>query len=367
MTKIRVFLALMVVFCLQFAVAFPVQAATCWGATSNAELTNFDFTGCNLTDARFLGTNDLSGANFTNANLTGAHLSGKDLTGANLTGANLTGADVRNVNFTNANLTRANLSSAVLMFMNTDNPPTVRFAPRLAGANLTDANFYRSQLVGANLSNANLTRTNFEGANLSKAQGTGIIGKPKVIWPLYKIENGVFREIAYLPATISGTATPGKPLKAIPSNNFEQTTVLTYQWFRYLEAIPKATKSSYVITPDDCDTEIKVRIAGTVQSFLVIDKFPVKAIPRCQMKPTTPKLSGIPKSKQTIKATVSTWIKGASVTYQWLLDGFPIEGATTSKFTILPSHKKHKISLAVTQSRMGYETATATSTALKIL
>ena len=121
-----------------------------------------------------------------------------------------------------------------------------------------------------------------------------------------------------------------------------------------------------MLTPDDCDNVIKVTITGSLQSFTITDT-PVKTVPICQMKPVAPKLFGIPKSKQTIKATVSAWIKGASVTYQWLLDGLPIEGATSSKFTILPSHKKHKISLAVTQSRMGYETATATSLALKVV
>ncbi len=354
----------MVVFCSQFAIVSPVQAATCLQAANNAELTNFDFTGCDLTAASFSGTSDLSGANFTNANLTRASLLGKDLTGANFTGANLTGATVRNVNFTNANFTRTNLTGLDFTAMN--NNGTVRIAPRLTGANFTDANLYRSSLIGADFTNANFTRANFEGASLGKSLGTGIIGKPKVMWPLYKIVNGSFIELAWIPATITGTAAPGKSLKATPSNNFESTTVVTYQWFRYSEPISKATKSSYVLTPDDCDTEINVKITGTVQSFLLTDT-PVKAVPRCQMKPVAPKLSGIPKSKQTIKATVSTWIKGASVTYQWLLDGLPIEGATTSKFTILPSHKKHKISLTVTQSRMGYETATAKSVTLKIL
>ena len=364
MAKSKAYLALIIVFCSQFAIVSPVQAATCLEAANNAELTNFDFSGCDLTEARFSGTDDLSGANFTNANLTRASLQGKNFTGANFTGANLTTADMRNANITGANFTRANFTGArVTDFFTLGG---VRHAANFSGSNLTGANLYRCQVQEADFTNANLTGTNFAGCAMSNVKGTGISGKPVGLSSLTTIVNRTISTKAIVLASMTGTPIPGKALQANHSNYYDPTTIWTYQWFRYAVAIPKATKSSYVLTPDDCDTQIKVIISGTVQTFSIHDA-PVITVPRCVMKPVAPKLSGTPKSKQTIKATVSAWIKGAEVTYQWLLDGLPIEGATSSKFSILPSHKKHKISLIVTQTRQGYETATATSTALKIL
>ena len=46
--------------------------------------------------------------------------------------------------------------------------------------------------------------------------------------------------------------------------------------------------------------------------------------------------------------------------FQWLVDGAKVPGATSQRFTLLPKHAGHKVSVAVTARRSGYEPVTRT-------
>ena len=63
---------------------------------------------------------------------------------------------------------------------------------------------------------------------------------------------------------------------------------------------------------------------------------------------------------------VQLWAVGAKPSYQWLLNGKNISSATRGSIKILSAYRGKSLSLRVSQSAPGYESATATSTSVKL-
>ncbi len=80
----------------------------------------------------------------------------------------------------------------------------------------------------------------------------------------------------------------------------------------------------------------------------------------------TPSITGTPRVGATLTASTSSWVKGAVISYQWLLDGKAIRGATARTYKLLSTQKGKRISLTITQTAPGYVTATKTSAAIKV-
>ena len=79
---------------------------------------------------------------------------------------------------------------------------------------------------------------------------------------------------------------------------------------------------------------------------------------------TLPTVTGSPKVGSTLTATPGTWsVAGTSYAYQWLADGSPISGATSSTFTATQALKGKRLSVKVTASAPGYPAASAVSAA----
>lgn len=76
-----------------------------------------------------------------------------------------------------------------------------------------------------------------------------------------------------------------------------------------------------------------------------------------------PTISGTPKAGEDLTADPGTWSVGnVEFDYQWLVDGSPIEGATSKTYEGSGLHVGQTISVRVTASRPDYESGTATST-----
>lgn len=76
-----------------------------------------------------------------------------------------------------------------------------------------------------------------------------------------------------------------------------------------------------------------------------------------------PALSGSKRVGATLTASSGTWKPAASGTsYQWLLDGTAIKGATSASYHPLPAQIGHRLSAKITAIRTSYSKATATST-----
>ncbi len=77
----------------------------------------------------------------------------------------------------------------------------------------------------------------------------------------------------------------------------------------------------------------------------------------------TPTISGNPISGATLTAVPGTWQSGVALSYQWLSNGSPIGGATSSTLSVLASYVGSSIEVKVTGSLAGYANVTKTSAA----
>jgi len=149
--------------------------------------------------------------------------------------------------------------------------------------------------------------------------------------------------------------------------NWDKAATITSQWYREEQKIPGATGRSYILSSDDLDHEISVRVSGNATGYrkkVMASQWVMIGLGRMLTK--NPSIRGIPKAKRVLGVEAQAWAINAVIKYQWLLDGKPIRAATKPFFTLVPSHKGHKISVQVTETATGYNTATATSTPTKI-
>ncbi|MDA0159846.1 metallophosphoesterase family protein [Solirubrobacter ginsenosidimutans] len=83
-----------------------------------------------------------------------------------------------------------------------------------------------------------------------------------------------------------------------------------------------------------------------------------------QMTPGVAAIEGTVSVGRTVTADAGTWsLPSASLSYQWLLDGAPIGGATSETYTIAASGLGKQLQVRVTAAAEGYKTTTVTSAA----
>ncbi|WP_459984827.1 immune inhibitor A domain-containing protein [Nocardioides sp. AN3] len=78
-------------------------------------------------------------------------------------------------------------------------------------------------------------------------------------------------------------------------------------------------------------------------------------------------VSGTPAVGQRLTAGDPTWFQDdVTTTYQWLADGRPIPGATSSSYVLSKSELGREVSVAVTGAKTGYEPTRVVSAAVKV-
>lgn len=160
--------------------------------------------------------------------------------------------------------------------------------------------------------------------------------------------------------TISGSKTVGETLTASPGT-WTSGAALAYQWFRDGKTIRGANQSTYVLTPADFGSTIRVQVRGTKESFdplvklsaattaiaagtIVFDEFTFEG--------NLELLTGI------ITITSDPIDQPVKVTYQWMRDNVPVIGATKNTYMITSRDRGKTISVLITLSAKGYVTET---------
>ena len=337
-----------------------------------------------LTDASLVGANlsglNLGGVNFSNANLTNATLVGTVVWGnTSFAKTNLTGADLRGLNSREEVI---DLSTSILSGVKSGSISSSTILPdtwklingyligpgaNLQGANLSkadlsNANLRDSNLINANLQEANLNGSNFGGANLQGASGENISGEPSVLPPGWVISERSLLEVFHNSPTpsISGVPNVGSTLTA-NEGVWDAGVMFSYQWLSGSKVV--GTAKTLSLTKFDLGQQITLQLQvskrGYVGEFKTSTSILVKA--GTFTKAMAPEISGVVRVGKTLKCVTTGWIPGAKFTYQWHLDGKKIVGAIGSTFKPLPAHKKHKLSVVVTQSSTGYLTKSLSS------
>lgn len=165
-------------------------------------------------------------------------------------------------------------------------------------------------------------------------------------------------------ASITGEARVGVELVGAPLA--ETSATVTYRWLADGKTIAGATSSKYTPTPSDFKKSITLQTTVTQEGFSVaVTTSPAKIVLGGIISKPSITVSGTAKTgnRLTIKTTVPA---STTASYQWLRSGKVIAGATKSIYTLQSADYKSSVSAKVTLTRVGYNTTSTTSTAIKV-
>ncbi|TCL85817.1 MULTISPECIES: hypothetical protein [unclassified Rathayibacter] len=164
--------------------------------------------------------------------------------------------------------------------------------------------------------------------------------------------------------TITGTATVGQKLTAVPGTWTPSPVTLAYQWQRNGTAISGATATTYTLVAADAGAAITVAVTGTKSGYTAVTKTSaaVTAKAALQTLMPTPTITGTTKVGSTLTANPGTWDAGTTLSYQWKKNGGTyISGATAKTYVLKASDAGATITVSVTSTKTGYSPATKTS------
>lgn len=162
---------------------------------------------------------------------------------------------------------------------------------------------------------------------------------------------------------IQGTPKVGYTLTA-KTTAWSPTATMRYQWLRNGIAIEGATASTRKLTKDDLGANISVKLTGSRVGFLTVTKLSASTsiVAKGTISAPTPVISGTARAGHTLKVTLGSYSPTtATKQIQWYRNGMALEGAWGSTYALKNVDAGAKISVKVTYSAAGYNTATKSS------
>lgn len=167
--------------------------------------------------------------------------------------------------------------------------------------------------------------------------------------------------------TISGTAQVGAPLTASTGSWSPQPSSRTFQWYADGNPIFGATAATYTPTSADLGKKISVKVTGSSNGYTSASAGSAQTaavVPGVLQRKAAPSISGTPLVGSTLTASRGTWLpQPSTASYQWLVDGQPVKGATGARFTPRAGDYGKSVGVAVTLHRAGYAIRKQTVTA----
>ena len=166
-------------------------------------------------------------------------------------------------------------------------------------------------------------------------------------------------------ASLAGEARVGVPLVGGPLA--EPSATVAYRWLADGKTITGAISSTYTPTPSEHKKSITLQTTVTQEGFPVtVTTSPAKTVLGGVISKPSITITGTYKtgSSLTIKTTVPA---STNASYQWIRNGKVITGATKSVYTLQSADYKTSVSAKVTLTRVGYNTTSTTSSAVKVV
>lgn len=325
---------------------------------SGVDLTGADLTGANLSGVRsggILGTPVALPANY---GLFGGYLigPGADLSGAKLDGLAIWGSDLTNVNLAGASINQTAFNNTT-SFVGVRSGGLVGTIQNINGAKLVDgyivtasANLSGADLRGSDLSGLNIANSNLTGADLTSADltNTYLVGATVV--------NTNFTFANLTSVALNGTQISFSKFNGanLTGANFDLSSLLACEFYQtdfsdanFLDASLLSTRSGDISgTPTILPSGIEI-IDGEITYVFTENLDPI--------------ISGTLKTGQTAEALHVQIPEGATVAYQWLRNGEPIQGANTRTYLIIAKDVNNKLSVRTTLSSRSYQTQVETS------
>ena len=172
--------------------------------------------------------------------------------------------------------------------------------------------------------------------------------------------------------TISGTAQVGATLTATTGSwNPPTGLTTTYRWLVAGTPVAGATTASYELQAGDVAKSIQVEVTASRPGYTSVVATSIATTatdPGILMNTALPVIGGTAKVGAELSATPGTWfpLVGLTTTYQWLVGGAPIAGATAATYTPTAGDVGKILQVTVTATSDGYTSATATSVATSV-
>ncbi len=164
--------------------------------------------------------------------------------------------------------------------------------------------------------------------------------------------------IAFI-AYASGTPQVDSTLTASAGTSTSGVSV-SYQWRRNGALV--GTAQTYRLTQADIGTSIAVTITGSKAGYATTSSTSAaKSITALAFGQRTATITGTVRERYTVTANYTINVSGATVTYQWYRDGVAKSGATGKTYAVSTADIGKKLSVGVTFTKSGYQTASARS------
>ncbi|MBO1900568.1 IPT/TIG domain-containing protein [Leucobacter weissii] len=165
---------------------------------------------------------------------------------------------------------------------------------------------------------------------------------------------------------LSGDPVVGSEVTVAPGRWDRAGVATAYQWLRDGRPVDGATEATYTIRPDDVGRDLAVTLTGSAAGYRSISvTVELGEAPRAAelAVSTRPSIGGRAVVGGTVTANPGSWaangvaVSGVEVSYQWLLGGSAIAGATSASYQVPASARGKQLSLRVTASKDGHVAA----------
>ena len=163
---------------------------------------------------------------------------------------------------------------------------------------------------------------------------------------------------------IVGTPAVGAPLEVATGAWTPTPSSVSVRWLADGAAIPGATATSYVPTPDVKGKTLTAEVTAALDGYSAGQASLATApVAPGTFQPTAqPTIEGVAEVGQTLNLTAPSWSpQPAKVTTQWYADGVAIDGATGSSLVLTRDHIDRRISARAVASSSGYRKARSTA------
>ena len=166
--------------------------------------------------------------------------------------------------------------------------------------------------------------------------------------------------------TITGTRTVGSTLSAVPGNWGPAPVTLAYQWYRSGTPISGATAATYKLVSGDTGRNITVKVTGTKAGYTTATSTSAGTAPIAKgtLTAPVPTITGTRKVGFTLTAVPGSWGPApVALAYRWYRSGTAISDASAATYKLRSGDAGQTITVKVTGTKAGYNTATSTSAA----
>lgn len=128
---------------------------------------------------------------------------------------------------------------------------------------------------------------------------------------------------------------------------------VAHQWLLDGAEINGAESASYTPVPADAGKQLQLKLTADCESVISEPRTVAAAAFKTASRPG---FRGAPVVGGTLSAIVGPWSPNPTLSYQWLQDGEPIDGATENTLVVPAACAGKEVSLQVTAERTGYIT-----------